>query len=69
MEVNENEHSRIQYLWDTAKVVHKRVVYRKLALPKEVRKVSDTKPKFTPKGAGKIWKIKPKISRTGELKD
>ena len=47
MEANESENTTVQILYT------KREVYSNIDLPQEARKILNTQPNLTPKGAGK----------------
>ena len=50
---NENKNMMIQNFWDTAKAVINKVEYSNTGLPEEARKISNTQPDLTHKGARK----------------
>ena len=56
LETNDNENMTIQNLWDAAKAVLKKEVFRNTILLQEIRKTSNRQPNFTPKTTGKIRK-------------
>ena len=63
LERNDNENTT-QNLWDIAKAVLNREVFRTTILPQEIRKTLNKQPNFTPKITGKRRKKEnPKISR------
>ena len=52
METNENENTTVRNLWDAAKAVLKgKYIAIQAFLSQETRKVSNTQPNTTPKGA------------------
>ena len=53
MEINENENTMVQNLWDGSKNCSKRKVYSKTDLTQEARKMSNKQLNLTPKGARK----------------
>ena len=64
LETNDSENRTTQNLWDAAKAVLNREVFRTTILPQEIRKTLNKQPNFTPKITGKRRKKENhKISR------
>ena len=59
LETNDNENTMTQNLWESAKAVVKREVYRDTMLPQETRTTSNRQPDFTSKTTGKKRTRKP----------